>query len=113
MLSEYYHISEKKNTWLWSKKGVQIYTYKFEFLWETKQEYLSFVTEWKADWKKLSRRLKAAKLKVKEAMRAGVGYRDQEHVKSLKEYAWMLLEMRLQAKIVSWEQAKAQSEAVA
>jgi len=113
MLSEYYHISKKEGGWLWNKKGVRLYTYTFEFLWETREEYLSFVQEWKADWKQLSARLKAAKLKVKEAMRSGEGYRDQEHVKSLKEYAWMLLEMRRQGKVLSWKQAKAQKEAAA
>ena len=104
--TQYYTIEDKDYTYLYNKKGVHIVEYTFEFLWETKEEYLAFRDEWKAQYKELSARLKKAKHAVKDAMRQGGGWREQGHVMSLKSQAHMLLQMREQGKRVSREQAR-------
>lgn len=111
--NDYYTITDKDYTYLYNKKGVHIVEYTFEFMWETKEEYLDFVKEWKSQYIELSSRLKRAKLEVKDAMRAGGGWREQGHVMSLKSQAHMLLQMREQGKRKSREQARALRETAA
>lgn len=111
--TQYYTLTEKDHTGLYNNKGVGLVLYTFEFMWETKEEYLDFVAAWKAQYKELSRRLKDAKKDVKDAMRRNNSWREQGHVMSLKGQAHMLLQMREQGKKVSREQAKQQREAAA
>ena len=111
--NDYYTITDKDWTGAYTKLGVNFVIYKFDFMWETKEEYLDFVRLWKEQYAELSTRLKKAKLDVKDAMRAGGGWREQGHVMSLKGQAHMLLQMREQGKRVSAEQARALRETAA
>ena len=111
--TEFYTIEDKDYTWAYTSIGVHYVIYKFEFLWETKEEYLEFVKLWKEQYKELSKRLKKAKHALKEAHRQGGGWRETEHVMSLKSQAHMLLQMREQGKRTSREQARALRETAA
>lgn len=112
-LNEYYIVTERRPTGYFNLKGVQIIDWKFHFLFETKEEYLAFVAEWKVQYKELSARCKKAKQDVKDEMRADPNraWKAQGHLMSLKGQAWMMLELRRQGKVAAAEQAQKQREA--
>lgn len=111
--TQYYTITDKNYTYLYNKKGIHIIEYTFEFMWENREEYWAFVLAWKHQYNELSKRLKKAKHDLKDAHRAGGGWREHGHLMSLKGQAHMLLQMREQGKRVSAEQARAERDAAA
>ncbi len=108
-LNEFYNVTERRPTYLWNKKGVMIIDWTFEYLFETKEEYLAFVAEWKDQYRELSKRCKKAKMDLRNGMREGnVKWHAHEHVASLKQQATMMLELRRQGKLAAAEQMRAQ-----
>ncbi len=108
-LNDFYNVTERRPTYLWNKKGVQIIEWTFEFLFENKEEYLDFIRVWKDQYKELSKRCKKAKLDLRNGMREGnVKWHAHEHVASLKQQATMMLELRRQGKVAAAEQMRRQ-----